>query len=71
MNNGLSNYGGFYASNGYVGSRMSVRAWEAYEDGEKPISYWTKKVILQRLKEEVVNIEPIKFYKRCSKVFFD
>ena len=34
MNNGLSNYGGFYASNGYVGSRMSVRAWEAYEDGE-------------------------------------
>lgn len=31
-----------YGQKGYLGSSMSVRAVEAYEQGEMPISRWTK-----------------------------
>ena len=27
---------------GYIGTRMSYRAYEAYENGEKPLSKWKK-----------------------------
>lgn len=37
----------FNMNNGYVGYSMSVRAQEAYENGEMPISKWTKKVLLE------------------------
>lgn len=35
-----------FNSNGYVGKKMSYRAVLAYEDGEKPITKWTKKEII-------------------------
>ena len=31
---------------GYIGNKMSVRAYEAYESGEKPLSKWTKTAII-------------------------
>ncbi|MCL2607628.1 MAG: hypothetical protein FWD92_03625 [Methanomassiliicoccaceae archaeon] len=37
---------------GYKGYSMSNRAIEAYEDGEKPLSKWTKAEILSQLEEE-------------------
>lgn len=27
---------------GYIGNKMSVRAYEAYESGEMPLSKWSK-----------------------------
>ena len=39
-----------YNSAGYVGSSMSRRAREAYENGEKPKSRWTKEAMLDALK---------------------
>lgn len=30
---------------GYIGNKMSERAYEAYESGEKPLSKWTKTAI--------------------------
>lgn len=38
-------------NSGYIGYSMSVRAKEAYENGEKPLSKWTKAAILAALKE--------------------
>lgn len=38
-------------NSGYVGSSMSRRAAEAYENGEKPLSKWTKKAILEAIKK--------------------
>lgn len=38
-----------YGQKGYLGSSMSVRAAEAYEQGEMPISRWTKTAIIQVL----------------------
>lgn len=35
-----------FGNRGYVGSRMSVRAVEAYHEGKKPLSKWTKTEIL-------------------------
>lgn len=32
---------------GYIGSKMSVRAYEAYESGEKPLSKWSKNDIIE------------------------
>lgn len=32
---------------GYIGNKMSVRAYEAYESGEKPLSKWTKNDIIE------------------------
>lgn len=31
---------------GYIGNKMSVRAYEAYESGEMPLSKWTKTAII-------------------------
>ena len=39
-----------YGQKGYLGSSMSVRAGEAYEQGEMPISRWTKTAIIQAVK---------------------
>lgn len=39
-----------YGQKGYLGSSMSVRAAEAYEQGEMPISRWTKTAIIQAVK---------------------
>ena len=36
---------------GYVGSRMSKRAVQAYKEGEKPKSKWNKKEILREIEE--------------------
>ena len=35
-----------YGQSGYIGSRMSVNAALAYDDGEKPKSRWTRKAML-------------------------
>ena len=40
-----------YGQKGYLGSSMSVRAVEAYEQGEMPISRWTKTAIIQAVKD--------------------
>ena len=40
-----------YNQKGYVGSSMSVRAKEAYEDGEMPKSKWTKGTMLYAIEE--------------------
>lgn len=39
------------ANRGYVGYSMSVRAAQAYDNGEMPLSKWTKKLILERIRE--------------------
>lgn len=41
----------FNMNSGYTGYSMSKRATEAYENGEKPCSKWTKKEILIRIKD--------------------
>lgn len=41
------------ANRGYNGYSMSVRATEAYELGEMPLSKWTKGKILARLEEKL------------------
>lgn len=38
-----------YNQKGYVGQSMSVRAKQAYDNGEMPWSKWTKKAIIQQL----------------------
>lgn len=37
---------------GYIGQKMSERAMEAYENGEMPLSKWTKSVILENIETE-------------------
>ena len=39
-------------NSGYIGYSMSVRAAEAYQSGEKPLSKWTKADILTAVAEE-------------------
>ncbi|MBY4796770.1 hypothetical protein K6V98_00095 [Collinsella sp. AGMB00827] len=38
-----------FNQSGYVGSSMSVRAQQAYEDGEMPKSKWTKKIMIEAI----------------------
>jgi len=38
-----------YNQNGYIGQSMSARAVEAYKNGEKPFSVWTKSEILEEV----------------------
>lgn len=38
-------------NSGYHGNSMSIRAVEAYEQGEMPISKWTKRAILDAIEE--------------------
>ena len=40
-----------YGNKGYDGYSMSIRARLAYEDGEMPKSKWTKKAMLETIKE--------------------
>ena len=40
-----------YGQKGYLGSSMSVRAAEAYEQGEMPISRWTKTAIIHAVND--------------------
>lgn len=40
-----------YNQKGYVGQSMSVRAKQAYENGEKPLSKWTKQEIILAMEE--------------------
>ena len=42
---------------GYSGYSMSVRALEAYEDGEAPKSKWTKDMMVAAIAEELQNID--------------
>jgi len=44
---------------GYVGSSMSVRAAEAYSDGKKPLSKWSKADILEAARGEGASDELI------------
>lgn len=37
--------------NGYIGQSMSVNAVSAYDEGEKPLSKWTKHDIIDKLEE--------------------
>ena len=38
-------------NSGYSGYSMSNRAVDAYEDGEMPLSKWTKKMIISEVVE--------------------
>lgn len=40
-----------YGQGGYVGSSMSVRAAQAYEDGEMPKSKWTKRAMVAAIRD--------------------
>lgn len=42
----------YNVNSGYVGQSMSRRAAAAYDNGEKPLSKWTKSEILSRLSEK-------------------
>lgn len=60
----------FNLNSGYDGYRMSNRAVAAYENGEKPLSKWTKKLILSRIEElteEEKLIINISMLSKCSK----
>lgn len=37
----------FNSNKGYMGNKMSVRAREAYDDGEMPLSKWNKAAIIE------------------------
>lgn len=47
---------------GYIGQRMSVRAQEAYDQGEMPFSKWTKAAILETLNDAKIDVKTIKKY---------
>ena len=36
---------------GYIGSRMSERAYQAYMDGERPLSKWSKRDLLDCIRQ--------------------
>lgn len=40
-----------YGQDGYVGTSMSVRARQAYESGEMPMSKWTRGAIISSVKD--------------------
>ena len=42
---------------GYNGWSMSNNAVMAYKDGEKPLSKWTKKDILDAIEKQAVNLQ--------------
>ncbi len=52
---------------GYYGYSMSNNAVEAYEDGEMPLSKWTKTEIMSRLKEYEVSEEMLTELKKLKK----
>lgn len=42
-----------YGQSGYVGCKMSERAQDAYDNGEKPMSKWSKWDILSELEYDL------------------
>jgi hypothetical protein len=57
---------------GYIGNKMSVRAYEAYEGGEKPLSKWTKKDIIEGVlnnRDDFSLDELNKYHKESLKCF--
>lgn len=57
---------------GYIGNKMSVRAYEAYESGEKPLSKWTKTAIINTVldyRDDFGYDELKKYSKDALKVF--
>lgn len=40
-----------YGQSGYAGASMSVRARQAYESGEMPMSKWTRGAIISAIKD--------------------
>lgn len=46
----------------YIGQRMRVRAQEAYDRGEMPLSKWTKDVILANLHDAKIDVATIRKY---------
>lgn len=59
---------------GYIEHSMSVRAYNAYEDGEKPLSKWTKKAVIDNVKkyasENNLHINLDKLNKISKKILF-
>ena len=56
-------------NSGYYGFKMSNRAAEAYENGEKPLSKWTKKAIIEQIEEYIEEngiICPIETLKKTT-----
>lgn len=51
---------------GAYGNSMSKRAQEAYKNGEKPWSKWTKKDIVEKVEEKTKNAELINLVKTCN-----
>lgn len=43
---------GFHRGNGYRGYSMSNNAVDAYNDGEMPLSKWTKRELLDAIEAE-------------------
>ena len=57
---------------GYIGNKMSVRAYEAYEGGEKPLSKWAKKDIIEGVlnnRDDFSFAELNKYHKETLKCF--
>ena len=57
---------------GYIGNKMSVRAYEAYESGEKPLSKWTKSDIIEcilNIRNDFQEKELTIYSKEVLKVF--
>lgn len=58
-------------NSGYVGWSMSQRAYQAYEDGEMPLSKWNKKLIIEAIQQKVEDEElvikfDIELFKKLS-----
>lgn len=61
-----------YGQSGYVGCSMSRRAQEAYEQGEKPKSKWTKTAMLDAIAgvlwfDDVLTEENMSAFKKLKK----
>lgn len=53
-------------NSGYFGYKMSKRAHDAYDHGEKPYTRWTKKDILEDLENNEISEEDLKKLKKYS-----
>lgn len=53
-------------NSGYYGYKMSKRAHDAYDHGEKPFTRWTKKDILEVLEDNEISEEDLKKLSKYS-----
>ena len=53
-------------NSGYFGYKMSKRAHDAYDQGEKPYTRWTKKDILEELENNEISEEDLKKLSKYS-----